>query len=322
MNLRNLVLISTLAGGTLAIQACSTSGSASVGGKAFGVEAEVETAWEPAEKGTMIGTFKASDTGKEYELYDIDGDGSPDMAKETGSNPARWFKINGLVLTPIDPDTTVIFRSHDNPDRAAGKETDPPIFDVEGGILELSPSVLGSSAFLGDHNGGVHVALTFDADLISNSIDFGSESDFADSVFDFNGYTEAQILAQYGWVNDGDDIYTIPSYSGLVADGNTDQDNLHGFFVFPSGVSLPNLANYDLAFSIVPCNDWDDEFSCYGIAISGNIYAISAFASDVGINQLTITDDSTGITVVTTLDAQARTATSTILGVAYDTYLY
>lgn len=271
----------------------------------------------------MVGTFKASDTGKEYELYDIDGDGSPDMAKEKGSNPARWFKINGLILTPIEPETTVIIRSDDDPDRAAGnKSSNPPLFNVEGGILELSPATLGAAAFLTDGNGSVHVGLPFDPDFIGLSIDFGTGSDLAASVFDFNGYTEAQILAQYGWVNDGDDNYTIPSYSDLIADGDTDQDDLHAFFVFASGVSLPNLADYDLAFSIVPGNEWDDQFSCYGIAISGNIYAISAFASDVGINQLTITDDTTGITVVTTLDAPTRTATSTILGVPYDSYSY
>lgn len=315
------VLIATVASGLLAIQACSTSGNANVRGRVGPVEVESTVTWEPENKGTKIGFFIDGTTGKVYDLYDIDGDGMPDVANERGTK--RWYKIDSITLIPIGDEPTVIIRSRNDPERAAGnKSANPPIFDVEGGTLELSPSTLGAGAFLTDANGAVHVTLPFNPDFIGNSINFNSESDLAGSVFDFNGYTEAQILAQYGWVNDGDDNYTIPSYSDLIADGDTDQDDLHAFFVFASGVSLPNLADYDLAFSIVPGNEWDDQFSCYGIAISGNIYAISAFASDVGINQLTITDDTTGITVVTTLDAQTRTATSTILGIPYDSYSY
>ncbi len=43
MNIRKSLLIA-MAGGPLAVQACSTSGTASVSGKAFGVEARVEGA--------------------------------------------------------------------------------------------------------------------------------------------------------------------------------------------------------------------------------------------------------------------------------------
>lgn len=268
----------------------------------------------------MIGTYKDSATGKEYELYDVDGDGTPDFAKEKGTN--KWYKIISITLAPAFPEPSVNIQSRNDPDRAAGKTAGPPIFDVEDGTLELSPSTLGASAFFTDSNGAVHATLPFDPSLIGDSIDLGSMSDLAASVFDFNGYTEAQLLDQAGWVDDGDDNYEIHGYSDLVADGNTDQDEMHVFFVFASGVDMPNFDDYDLDYSIVPGNQWDDEFSCYGIAVSGDIYAISAFASDVGVTELTITQSSTGISLVTTLDAQTNTATSTILGVPYDSYSY
>lgn len=304
----------------LAFQACSTSGTGQVGTQIGPVKADVEVTWQPTQKGVLVGTYKDGTTGKEYELYDIDGDGTPDFAKEKGTN--KWYKIISITLAPAFPEPSVNIQSRDNPDRAAGKTSSLPIFDVEGGTLELTPSILGSSAYMSDHNGAVHVSVTFNPDMISQSISFGSESDLAASVFDFNGFTEAEILEQYGWVDSGDDNYEIHAYSNLVADGNTDQDELHAFFVFASGVEMPDFNEFDLKYSIVPGNEWDDEFTCYGIAVSGDIYAISAFASAVGVTELTITQSSTGLSLVTTLDAQTNSASSTILGVPYDSYSY
>lgn len=317
---RTPILIATIAGCVLAIQACNTSGHATIGTEVFGVKGEVETGWEPEEKGGKIGTYTDAATGTTYDLYDVNGDGQPDMANEQDTN--NWFVINRIDLIPVNNQPTVNIQSTDDLNRAEGKSSTPPVFEVTGGTLVLSPSTLGESAYLTDPNGAVHVTLPFDPDMLSSSIDTSSGSDLAATVFNFNGYTEAQILAQYGWVDDGDDEYTIDSYSDLIVDGNTDQDDMHAFFVFASGVDMPNFADYDLTYSIVPGNQWDDEFSCYGIAVSGNVYAISAFASDVGIHELDITDNSSGLTLVTTLDAQTNTATSTILGVPYDSYSY
>ena len=244
----------------------------------------------------------------------------PDFFNQQGTD--KWFVLDSVNLIPVNSQPTVHIQSTDDLNRAEGKSSTPPVFEITGGTLVLSPSTLGASAYLTDPNGSVHVTLPFDPDMHSSSIDTSSESELAATVFDFNGYTEAQLLVQYGWVDDGDDEYTIDSYSDLVVDGNTDQDDMHAFFVFASGVDMPNFANYDLTYSIVPGNNWDDEFSCYGIAVSGDIYAISAFASAVGIHELDITDSSSGLTLVTTLDAQTNTATSTILGVQYDSYSY
>ncbi len=315
-----IVLMSSASACLLAFQACSTSGQGTFGGKVGPVSGDVTVGWKPEDKGNVVGNYVDSTTGKKYDIYDVNGDGMPDMVNEHGTN--KWYVINRIDLIPVNNEPTVHIQSTDDPARAEGKSSTPPVFEITDGTLVLSPSTLGANAYLTDPNGSVHVTLPFDPDMLSSSIDTSSESDLAATVFDFNGYTEAQILAQYGWVDDGDDEYTIDSYSDLEVDGNTDQDDLHAFFVFASGVDIPNLADYDLTFSIVPGNEWDDEFSCYGIAVSGDIYAISAFASDIGIHELDITDNSSGLTLVTTLDAQTNTATSAILGVPYDSYSY
>lgn len=306
------------------LNACSTSGNGTFNGAAGPFTADVGISWEPEKKGTKIGTFTAADTNITYDLYDVDGNGSPDFARS--QDDEKWYRIKSYVFQSLGQGQTVDIQSQsqDQNNQSGGPGLKPkPKFLVSGGELTLSPSVLGKRAFFKNPTTGtVHVTLPFDPDMLSSSIRLGVGSDAAAGIFDFNGFTEDQILAQAGWVDDGDDEYTIGSYEDLRADGNTDSDDLHASFVIACGVEMPVFDDYDLTYSVVPGNDWDDEFECYGLTITGDVNAITAFVSDMGVTEFEIDHTASGLTLTTELDAATRTATSSVAGVPYDTYSY
>lgn len=323
MRRTNAIVASGLVAVVGSLVACSTSGTAVVKGKAFGIEAEATVAREPEQKGSRVGEFKNNVTGDTFELYDLDGDGLPDVAKKKGTN--LWFKFTRYELVPLgEPQVDIV--SRDDLQRAQGKSSSLPVFDVTDGELVLSPSILGGAAyFTSPHTGAVHVTIPFDPDMISSAINASSGSDLAASVFDFNGQTEAQILESHGWIEDGDSAYDLVGYSELLVGdtGETFEElDLQAFFVMATGVEIPDFSGFDLKVSVVPGNNWDDDFSSYGLAVEGNVYELTAFSAALGIHSMRFQDTDNGLDYDTTIDNTNRTATTRLVGVVIDSYSY
>lgn len=92
------LLIVAMAGGLLTVQACSASGTRETTARS--------APREPAYQGTQVGVYRSSDTGKEYQLHDIDGDGALDFVQDKITN--EWYKLTNIDLTPIDIDVTSV----------------------------------------------------------------------------------------------------------------------------------------------------------------------------------------------------------------------
>lgn len=295
---------------------CSSTGTGEIEGQLGPVRGKVTVDFAPApdKEGKKVGTW-TDDDGTTYELYDLDGDGEPDIAK---GPDGKWYVIKEIILIPIelpnkDGDVKLNKQSVSQTLGASPNESRYVISFTDGSSLELNRLTIQSLGGTFDVNGDAWVS----ARKIASGYTFGPGSDL-DGVFDFTGSSADDLLDLYGWSGaEQGDVIELDSYgdaelyAGQIVEAS---------FVVGTQQQFPNMATIDVEVAVVPVEDTGGTFRVYGLAARGHAVEMTEFAAGLGMSEISFTVD--GVEIVTTIDVSTRTATATANGVVFDTYTY